>query len=770
MRTIPRLSLLSVCIAAAAAHPATAQTGPATLPPEASVGGLYVTSQSPDPWVFCRGPDAIAPFAPVRPGAGSPETSETIIDFDNLQADEESGHSIFEGDVQLERGTQWLGTDRLVYVHEEEDYLAEGNVRYQDASLRMLATRAEGNTGLEVHHLDQVRYQLLSQRGNGGADTVDVRGVLSTLHGASFSTCDPVDRKWELRARRLDLDQDEGEGVARGVTVRVGNVPVLYTPWLSFPLDDRRKTGFLYPTVGYDNELGLDLFLPYYLNLAPNYDLTLTPRIMSRRGVMLGSEFRYLFGPHSGTVEAWYLPSDDKARDPALRGSDRYEYRIGHRTVFNQQWYGLANVHRVSDPRYFEDFSVTTADRERAFLESNVGLYGRGRYWTTSIEARDWQITDALIADSAEPFMELPRLRFNYDRPLGDYLTVGLRSEAVGFRHDIRSEGSRLDLKPYLRADFAGSWWFLAPQVAYRHTQYELDAPVRPGGDTSPSRSVPIYSVDGGLFFDRDVEWFGRSLINTLEPRLFYLRVPYRDHSDIPIFDTRDLLFSFPQLFRDNRFSGADRQADANQLAAAVTTRLFEPGSGRELGSLAVGRINYFDPPRIPPTSPATVLNDSGSFYVVDANVAVSDRWSFGSSYQWDPASERTQLNTYRIRYDFENGGLVNAAYRYRRDLLEQTDISAVYPLSPSWRLVGRWAYSLPDQSTLDATAGVEWQSCCMAVRVLGRHYLRGRYTGNLDNAEKGNAIYFELELKGLGSFGRKTDDLLTRSILGYTR
>ncbi|MBS7456122.1 LPS assembly protein LptD [Coralloluteibacterium stylophorae] len=748
MRPIPRLSLLSICIAAGATHAA-------ELPADA--------------WVLCRGPEAIAPFADIPADAGDPATSETLIDFDTLEGENQRS-SVFRGDVRLQRGTQWLGSDALTYLFESERYRAEGNVRYQDAGLRMRATSAEGDTGADTHHLEDVRYQLLAQRGNGSAESVDVRGVLGHMDAATYSTCDPTDRKWELRARELDIDQDAGEGVARNVTVRVGDVPVLYTPWLSFPIDDRRKSGFLYPTVGYEDDLGVDLFLPYYLNLAPNYDATITPRIMSQRGVMLNGEFRYLFGSSRGVIETSWLPNDTESEDDEIRGHDRYEYHLTHRSVFDERWSAKVNVHRVSDGRFREDFSTTSTDSYQRLLRSSAALVGRGTYWTARVRIEDWQILDPWLSDAEVPYFELPKINFDYDRPLGEYLTVGLRSEVVDFRHSDRIEGARLDLKPYARLDFAGSWWFVRPQFAYRHTRYELDPYGSRQDNLQPTRSVPIYSLDSGLFFERDLHWGQRDLVQTLEPRLFYLRVPYRDQSDIPIFDTRELLFSYQQLFRDNTFSGADRQVDANQLTGAVSTRLHEANTGRELGVLSLGRIHYFDSPRVTRSGrPSEVVLD-GSFYIADLTAALTDDWDVGASYQWDPEDEQTALNILRTQYRFGAGGLVNASYRYRRGLLEQTDVSTVYPLSPAWRLIARWNYSLPDESTADAIAGVEWQSCCVAVRAMGRHYVKSRYTDDLDDVEKGNAIYFELELKGLGSFGRKTEELLTGTILGYQR
>lgn len=761
----PSLRLLPVCIAvsfaAQAAEPAS------------------------DEWVLCRGTDAIPAFreAPA-PGKLPDEEAPTDVDAATLQYQDKE-RTVFAGDVKLERGGQWLGADQVTYLHDKEEYEAKGNVRYEDRNMRLVADEARGYQTRDRTELDDVRYQMLSQRGNGRADKAVMQGPRGTLTGATYSTCDPQDRKWELRARAIKIDRDKGFGTARHATIRAGNIPVLYAPWFSFPIDDRRKSGFLYPSVAQSDNRGFEVFIPYYLNLAPNYDATLTAHIMSQRGLMLDGEFRYRTQRNRGTLSSTWLPSDEDAFGE-VKGEDRYFVQFSHFTAFNPNWYARVGVNRVSDDQYFEDFGDSLAQSAIRLLPSSAGIFGRGTYWAASLDAYAYQVTDVGLPPRSEPFRVLPRLTFNYEQPFGDVFTLGMNSTATNFEHEALPGGKRVDLKPYARADIEGAWWFLRPQVAYRYTTYNLGDTLRSDlGDDQPSRALPIYSLDSGLFFERDTGLFGHDLIQTLEPRLYYLRVPYRDQSGIPIFDSRPLTFSYAALFRDNTFSGADRQSDANQLTGAITTRFFETDSGRELLSASLGRIHYFDPPRVT----TSIVEDpepvdlEGSFYVADVDINLDDRWSVGASQQWDPETSRTQLSSVRGQYRFGAGGVVNAAYRFRRgvrpdqaDQIEQVDVSTLYPLSPSWRLIGRWNYSLFDRSeqetggvalersTLEAMAGVEWEGCCIAVRVLGRHYVTN------SRGEKNNAIYAELELKGLGAFGRKSEDLLTRAILGYTR
>ena len=270
-------------------------------------------------------------------------------------------------------------------------------------------------------------------------------------------------------------------------------------------------------------------------------------------------------------------------------------------------------------------------------------------------------------------------------------------------------------------------------------------------------------SVDAGLFFDRDTTVKGKDYLQTIEPRLFYLNVPYADQNDMPLFDTQPLTFSWGQLFRDNRYSGADRQADAHQLTLAMSTRMIRQSDGRERFSASLGQIRYFDESRV--RIPGEPITEKGrSAWVADANYAPTDRWTIGASYQWDPKFSRTDLASVRARYLLPEDGVFNVGYRYRRSLLEQVDVAFLYPVSPSWSVVGRYYYSLYDNKTLETMAGVQWDSCCVAVRLVGRRYVHNR-AGDLSNA-----LMFEIELKGLGSAGQDTRRALRRAILGYNR
>ena len=708
-------------------------------------------------WAMCHG-DAVAAFQ-GQPPTGVKEarpTSPADIQADKADLSKTST-SVFEGNVESRRADQWMFADRMAYQHDKDTWQAVGAVKYQDSSVRLTADRADGDLGKDITTLETIQYQLRNVRGNGKAARAKVEGDQETYTDSTYSTCDPGDRKWEIQGKRIDIDREKGVGTAHDATLRIGNVPVLYLPYFSFALDNQRKSGFLTPGFGTSSNGGFMLSLPYYLNLAPNYDATLTPRLYGKRGLMLDGEFRYLTASSHGTVEATWLPND------SLRGYDRGSVFVKSITSLSPHWYANVDLNYVSDRHYFEDFSNQPFGNAIGLLSSTAGIYGRGRYWTAGAFAQTWEITDPSLADQSAPYRRVPDVYFRWQQPLADHVELGLKSEAVKFSQMVLSGGSRIDLYPYIMLPFEQAAWYVRPELGYRYTAYNLDTPVVAGGPTSPTRGTPIFDIDAGAYFERDTTLFGKSFINTLEPRLFYLRVPYRDQADIPIFDTQQYTFGYAQLFRTNSFTGADRQADANQLTAAVTTRLLDAADGREWLTASFGQIRYFDPPRVQlPGVP--FVDRSSSDYVVDADLNIDDRWTLGGSYQYDPHNNRTDLGSVRAQYRFGLGGVVNAAYRYRPGLVEQTDLSFVYPLNDNWRLLGRWDYSLRDRTTLEALGGVEWQDCCMAVRVLARNYIRDVL------GDKNLALFVEIELKGLGSFGRSTEQVLDRDILGYTR
>jgi LPS-assembly protein len=703
----------------------------------------------------------------------------------------------YQGNVALVRGDQFLGADNLKYDQEKDTYVADGHVRYQDAGLRVIADSARGDQTADSHQIDNVRYQLVSRRGNGGADRINLKGPEGELLHSTYSTCDPEDRRWELRSRRIDVNTDKGWGVARGATIRIGKIPVMYVPWMKFPIDDRRHTGLLYPAIGQSGRNGFDYKQPIYLNLAPNYDATITPRIMTNRGFQLGGEFRYLYEGGRGIFKGEWMESDDLLKDrvreadydplnPNNPNPDDSRGAFGFAGVhsLNRHWQAQANLTWISDARYTEDFSNALYGLSATSITSTAGLYGAGEHWSAGIMADSWQLSDYTSSELILPYNRLPRIYASGEKPFGRWLTAGLNVEAVHFQHNEKPGGDRLDVKPYVSMPLQGAAWYITPTLAWRHTEYRLEGDLREHAalaygvqadqvtpamlatfdDASPSRSLPIASLDAGLYFDRETEIKDSPYLHTLEPRLFYLNAPYREQNGIPLFDTRPFSFSWGQLFRDNRYSGPDRQTDANQLTLALSTRFLRQSDGFERLSASIGQIIYFDDSRVTTTPTEVPVEQSKSAWVADATYAPTDRWTIGASYQWDPKIRRENLISTRARYLIGDDGVVNLSYRKRRDLLEEVDFSFLYPVTPSWSVVGRYYRSLETDSLLEGIAGVQWDSCCLAVRAVVRRYVRNR------EGDMNNSFQVEFILKGLGSAGQDTERTLRRGILGYYR
>ncbi|KGI77047.1 LPS assembly protein LptD [Oleiagrimonas soli] len=797
----PRRRLLALAVALAvsgtaahAAQDATTTVAPipavrgAKAPPAPCPLGSLFCPPRPVSYALCR-PNALLAF--YQPGLPQDTDGRDLADTDVRAAHvDSSNRSVYrlDGQVRLQRYDQLLRADHVDYNDVTTAYDAHGDVRYQDSTMLLSAQHIQGTTMPDRSTANTVQYQLLESHGNGIAGTAQLFDPQhSKLQQATYSTCDPGDRVWEFRAKQIDLNKQTGVGVAHHATLRYHHVPILYLPYMSFPIDNRRKSGFLYPTFGNSSNAGFTYSQPYYLNLAPNYDATLTPNLYSERGLMLGTQFRYLTDLGRGVLNVDYLPNDSKAGSdhsgntrPDLKdGANRYFIDFSNVTPIGRQWNFSVRYRHVSDPYYFKDFSNDIVRSATTVLPSNAYISGHGNWWNAAIGVDRYESVDPALPDNRLQYRRWPRGVFNMDIPLSRYIDFGLNTEAVAFRRDESVQGNRLDLQPYVSWSLGGSAWYVKPRVAYRYTRYDLigDFNQYAGSYTypnrTPSRSMPIYSVDSGLYFERQTSLFGEEYTQTLEPRLYYLYVPYRNQDDLPLFDTRLMTFDYWQLFSTNRFSGADRQMDANNLTGAITSRLLD-ANGDERASISFGQIRYLQPQRVQLTPNAPEIDYSGSAYVSQFSLKLSDDWRLNSAYQWSPNTRHNQVATLGVQRRIGADGVFNFSYRYRNRFLEQLDASAVYPISARWRVLGRWNVSLRDSlvgnpnwnrghpKTLDAVAGVEYDSCCVAIRLVGHHYVRDNY-GNTNNA-----VMLEIEFKGLGSTTPQTESFLQRAILGY--
>jgi LPS-assembly protein len=725
---------------------------------------LALEPEQPQPWRLCP------TWPPERPPetVGPAPTADTPVD---IEADEMEGVAeesfIYRGDVILRQGTRRLRADELLYFPDTQQAQVRGDVEFIQNDLSFTGNEASFDLDNDSGVFDQAGFRLLDRHARGEAKRLTRLDEDTTLlEDLLYTTCPDDSRDWALNARRMRLDHEAGRGTASHMWLEFKRVPFFYSPWMSFPLDDRRKTGLLFPDFGRSGLHGTELSLPWYWNIAPNMDATLTPYYRSYRGTQLYTETRYLTRSTSGRLQADYHPDD------RIFGDDRYYLSYRQSTRLPARWRLNVNLQQVSDTDYFIDLDDSPGARTRTHLPQSLTISQNTDWYRFQSRFRIFQTIDDELDESRLPYRELPDMRLNSNLPLGQSgLHAELANRFTRFERADSIDANRLHLHPRLTGRFGTPGWFLQPSLGAQYTRYDLSNPtgetlssgtadIGPGQNLTLTRSAPIFSLDSGLVLERP---FANSvnLRQTLEPRLFYLYVPYRDQSDFPRFDTREMDFTFASLFMEDRFIGPDRLGDANQVGMALTSRILDSRSGRSLVSGSLGQIHHFDDRQVQlrADEPVTRLR---SELVGELQVAPSEAFSARTTVLWDPEDRQTQRSAIQFQYRPEPRKVVNLGYRNRRDRLDQADVSFAWPLTDRIRVFGRWNHSLQDDETLDRFAGLEYESCCWAIRLTSRRHVYNR-DGDVDRS-----FMIQLELKGLGGVGQAVDEFLGEGIMGY--
>jgi len=719
-------------------------------------------------WTLCRAPLA-SPIVP--PSAEERLRAELLIDAGRAEYFAGTRAELDDGFL-MSRLDQRLQADRGSYDSVSGTFRAVGDVYYRETGVALTGTEIELALESGAGRVEEARYALIEQHARGRADLATWNGAgYATLDRATYTTCDPGDGSWLLSASRIDLDFEEGLGEAEQAVLRLKGVPVFYTPWIQFPIDDRRRSGLLMPSFGNSSDNGFELAVPWYWNIAPNRDATFTPRLLTRRGLQLATEYRYLYqatddpaSRQEGKIDFEILPGDD------IYGDDRLGLRVVHEGRPWAGWQVGVDAGFVSDKDYLRDLGGDLA-------ESNANYVDRRGY--VSVSRPDWsflgQVNYLQPLVDFEPYQALPQLLFDYTPYSDGPIRYGLDSELVHYDRSTAPggqtpvTGTRLDLKPWVSAPINRTWGYLDPRLALRYTGYSLDDQFA-ANDSQPSRTLPQASVDGGLFFDRSA--FGGRFRQTLEPRFFYLYVPYEDQDDLirngndqsVVFDSTRPLFEWSSLFRDNRFSGADRVGDANQVSLALTSRVVDDTSGIERARFDLGQILYFRDREVTlPGGP--VETETSSPIIGRVSAGLDHSVAITGSLTWNPHTEHTDLGTLGLTYHPDLVHLLRFAYRNNGDDIEQTDFGISWPLGTQWQGVGRWIYSLRDSTSLETFAGFEYKSCCWAARFVLREFVRDTLFSN----DKDLAVMFQLELSGLGRLGDDLTGFLSGTLPGYT-
>ncbi|GIX29448.1 MAG: LPS-assembly protein LptD [Burkholderiales bacterium] len=762
---IPIMQMLMrpVAIAVACLFVPTAHSQPIGLPKLAVDPALLAPAeapppgdQSPPPAPATPPPPApspqAAPAAPLTPSGFTPTGEKPVV----VEADRIEGigqrEVRAEGNAILRQDDQSLSADLIIYHPPREDVFALGNVVVQRGGNVVRGPRLEFNLESQTGQMEAPVYQLELNNARGDAQLFLFEGENRyRAKRASYTTC-PVNRDdWYLRVADLEIDRNANIGVARNVWLEFQSVPILYSPYVDFPLGKERKSGFLPPVIGTTTQGGAEVTLPYYWNIAPNRDATIAPRVIARRGLMLANELRYLERGYHGEAKVDVLPDDQ------VSGRDRWALLLQHAHAFSPQLGGAVNFQRVSDDNYFRDLasSVTLTSQTNLPQEGMLSYAGEG--WTAIARAQKYQTLQDPLAPITPPYDRLPQLAVQGLKPDVLGADLGLNAEAVRFEHPTLVTGGRLVAYPTLSYPMRASFAYLAPKAGLHYTRYDLD---RSGPEASPSRSVPIGSVDAGLFLERHFSAFGQRFLQTLEPRLFYVYVPFRDQDRLPNFDSADADFNFAQIFTENRFTGSDRIGDANQVTVALTSRLLEPDSGAERLRFALGQRFRFEKPRVQLASPISPSNRSDLLASLGGQLTQS--WLFDASMQWNPSDNETEKLNFYARYHPAPGKVANVGYRFTRNALEQVDVSAQWPLGSRWQGVMRYNYSLRESRVLDALAGLEYDAGCWSIR-----FVAHRIATAVDQAS--NAFFVQLEFTGLGKIGADPLHVLRSSIPGFT-
>lgn len=691
------------------------------------------------------------PPAVARVEAPTPVSEFLEIDAGSFAVAADGATELLDIGIRYHGGS--ITADRAVYENDEASINVVGRVEFANDDFVVSADDAALDRDAEQISFSAASFDLPKRPARGAAETIVINNAnLLSLRNLSFTTCPEDDVDWQLLARELELDSEAGFGTARGVRLKFKRVPILYAPYFTFPIDDQRKSGFLTPQLAQRERTGLDITLPYYFNLAPNYDLMLEPRYMSKRGVQLTSDFRYLMPRSAGQLGVEYLPNDDQF------AATRSYVNLQHETSFGSSWQLVVGIEEVSDPAYFEDMGASLSITSQTHLNRFVDLGYFGPRWALQTRLQNFQTIDDLIADVDRPYERVPQVLFEGE--WGENI-VGFQSqgELVKFDRDIGTTGWRFDSTQELSLRFARSGMYVTPAVAIRNTNYGLDEDGS-GIDRTLSRNVTISSLDSGLSFERSA---GRTdaWIQTLEPRVLFVHIPYVDQSALPVFDTILPDFNLVQLFRKYQFVGPDRVADTDHFSFGLTTRLIDSATGRERFSATLGQTRYQDQRLVSlPNSPVDPAMRSD--YVAEVGVNLSSRWNLDVGYQWNGETEDTVRAETRFEYRPQDDRLFGLGYRLREGLLEQGDLSMVWPVGESWRVIGQYSYSLLEKEPLERFFGLEYEACCWRLRVIGRRYII-RSTGETDST-----VSLQLELKGFSQSVASPEELLDRGILGY--
>ncbi|GLP97340.1 LPS assembly protein LptD [Paraferrimonas sedimenticola] len=682
----------------------------------------------------------------------------------------------FNGNVRFNQGNRHISADNARVDQQSERLDASGNLIFADKMFTITAESLTAEVATNEATLSQASYWLNGKQIHGDAEQLQVTAESDLiLNGTNFTTCPPESQSWLLEAQKIEIDSSEAWGKIWGAKLRLWDVPVFYMPYMTIPVSDQRKSGFLFPSLSTSTTNGVEVALPYYWNISPQFDATITPHVMTNRGLFLKTEFRYLAGEDQrGQINIEYLPDDRKlATKP-----DRYLYHFNHSGKINEDWRVLASFTDVSDNNYFNDLKsdVSRSTDNQLMRVGEVSYFQPN--WNVSAKVQDIKV----LGENEVPHQVMPQLTYTYNQPALGYGTdFEFYSEMTNFAH--RDSGmntaTRLHFEPTVRLPYQTPSGSLIGEVKLMQTFYEQNDPMRQLNE-SVSRTIPQVRIHGKMNLERDTTWFEAPYRQTLEPQMQYLYVGYQDQSGIGLYDTGLLYDDYYGLFRDRRFSGLDRIADANQITLGVTSRWFDEANV-EAGKISLGQIQYLRNSRVSLTNEVQDQSVSSSALAAEFDFRLVNDWYWSSAVQYNTTFRSVARGQTSLDFRPHTNKLFQLNYRYVPDIADEVDISqagvrAAWPIREDLHFVGNFYYDMRLKRAVETYAGFQYESCCWAIRLAYRHYLKTNYEDpNLppisprETFESG--IYLNFVIKGLGGSGPLgISDMLDEGLFNYRR
>ncbi|EON16903.1 LPS-assembly protein LptD [Cupriavidus necator] len=707
----------------------------------------------------------------AEPGKQSDAGSDapTFIEADRMTGYSERGVEL-EGHAELRRDGGAIKGDKLTYDQDTDEAFAQGNVRMSRSGTLAVGPEARMKVEANEGYMLSPDYYFQQTGGSGKAERIDFLDKdRSTARHASYTTCSPDNADWYFSANRIDLDNDRQVGVAYGGVLNFFGVPIAAAPAFSFPLNDDRRSGFLPPLMGYGSRSGFDLTTPYYVNIAPNRDLTIYPRLMTERGLQLGGEYRYLGQGYNGRLRAEFLPDDKKTN------SNRWAYSIQHNQNLAKGLNAYLNVNRVSDDQYPDDFNRSVSQSTLRQYTQEGGVTYNWQDFTFLARVQKFQT----LRPSEPSYERVPQLNGKYIRyDLGGF-DVQVEADYTRFRIPLTStgfqqpQGERMFIQPSISYPIVRAGWYVTPKVTFNATQYQMEAASNtPTVQNNFSRVLPTMSLDSGMTFEREAptvsRLFGVNYVQTLEPRLFYVYTPFRDQSQFPLFDTVQSDFGYGQIFSENPFTGYDRVADNNKLTGGLTTRLIEADTGIERFRGTIAQRYDFTGQRVQINGTLADPKAGFSDLLAATTIQMFRGYYLDAGVQYNPDSDRINYGNVAVSYRPESRKVINAGYRYRRPTsvtdntaIDQFEVSSQWPITRRAYGIARFAFDLAASQMVDALAGVEYAADCWVGRVVYQRFRNTTqgYTGR---------VFLQVEFRGLSKIGSNPLNILRLNVPGY--